>query len=1011
MPEFDPRIFGYSKEARQWLARGPFLGSPHVPNRYAEFAVSNSWYFRGEERGANMDFWDFNAGNFILDLDAFLSKSRASWFEHSSLVWGGPFYTALGNNFPDGVSSPTDAKFKKHWPMLVQHKSIKMNPNSQESSVRYLLAQLSAWPGSIAEKAQRLQIDPAKFNSAYGAELLEKSCPFFAILGPKDYRLNERLFFGDSRKQAMHQVCHSYVEKDAYDNFNMPAPYYVLFSLRFRTVFLCIDSTTFLFDKVQQQWLLDVYHEFSVRYPGNKFTLLSYHPLRYNTCVPQVTSAKSPPPASDCHATRHMSYRKEAAEAPEWHLYQQNALGLTQFPSIIVNRKGASAESPPEYQWDCNPQGARLGLNNTIGSGLELFLSANNIAISEIYSSLFKAEQVDTFSITLANGTEQKITQYYCSQESDPSYVSRYQPNGLLGTRDFNTPQPLPLSEFPKGRLLTFEETSPCANRLMEWVILRTKENLLQSKTFDNPPLDLSLLRNPDLWMLMLEGLRTPSAEAPYVSTEYQDRTKAYRQSGLFEELHETYSRRSLGRADNYLLPAQFYKTIAMLLDARYNPLLLLFAFLKNELLKNNLHLRKISPHVANYDSENFREYPRHSHPYHASFKKCRVESKANPTITYELPIYYLSLAFIPSSRLDLIMHLDVETIYDSTHKKLLEPMKWRGGDCSSPLVIRLYLTIDLYTGDITNPHRDKCPILFSPHPEINAILQRLDRFTLAEQTDALAPFFRGCLTPSVNPTPGQVTIADLFKTGGHINIPMYEIFPHLTDTNFISDLIELYKFNPRFKTKIDYHLEKDIHRTIRLPNSAEVFHEFETLVSQANLGFLNLEQKILLKMLITQCYWFNPYFAFCPLFIGYFMENYNAIPIHSDNSKGHVLCLSDPSNAQCTLIFRLDYFSLQLPGADNIKEFHYPAIQYWVVIDLCAHPRKIIREAYFTIAPEAQAILKEHHLDNMFNEMLEHFCRHSAETFRELLQIGQLEHVAPTAPIWSSSFIMRADP
>ncbi len=1003
MPNFNPKINDYSPEARQCLARNPFLYQPGYQNPYAEFA-----YIPPVAEGD--PFFDFAAGNFILDVDKFLEAKLPPKLKDSlqqfSIQWEStqswnsglmPFYMRLGNNYPSGVSSPTDTQFKMHFPTLVPGAVLAVKHDLEDCG----------WYGvshkTLVDRFKLSKAETMRDSIHRSSNIFLKIVPFFAILGPGDYRFHDRLFLGDRRKYAMFQVCHSYVDRDPYDNLNMPASYYALVSHRNNTVYLCIDSTTLLFDKVQQRWLLAVYKKFKALFPDIKFSLLSYHGLRY---------------------------AEVGSSAPEWLKYKQSVAGLTSYPSIIFDRQYTNnlGQLITENTLDCNPNGSVLGLNGNIGSGIELFLTTNNIMISTIYTSHAQCAGVDRFSLSYVNGDRQEVKQYnvgYCTDGkteqrervvSLPKTQRAIQYMSDYGHRDNGGGEKL-ASFSPYLQI----ETSIRGNQLVSWVLARATDHLLSSATWGNPPLDLSLLHQPELWSLTV----TSRPLLPYVSPDdtgnenkvikvlQNDEIKSFSELQLYEYLLKTILNHQVilkcaGYEEvnpnaEYIIPPQFHQTIAMLLDIRYNPAFLLYALLKQQLENHGIDILDTKPMLT-------------------------VRDVNNPGT----PIYF-GLTVADATKVHLRMAVTVEHLFDHRSGKILGPVRTHSGRLCSPLIIDLTLTVDLCTGEITNVQfvKDKCvldqrqpTILYSPYAQINRILKQLDRLTFAEQNAAVASLLENYLHESiVSPIVGQPTlrhrntIMDLLKTNKRIDIPMDKILPYAT-TNYLQSSVQRYKDDHVYRTKYNKQCNLDIDRCLRWDSrpelvdyEAEFKQDRETVENQfgknfpihellliklqrVGADFLTPDEIILLILLISQMPTVSPKYAIQTLNMvhGTLGEPCTSIRPSPRLGAGHGRILVDRQNRTCSIVWKASYIQLVIitPSGDsfNSEKYDEPVAELIVENNLTTDPRKFIQSAYFNVSPKAKKFLREHGAENVFEEMVDHWRRN----YTENLQILDIE-------------------
>lgn len=324
----------YSIEARRQLANSD-------DNPYKNYAVPG-----------------FDLADFVLDLDKFLrhklpadlkdALSKVSLRFPDELPINLLFYFRLGNNFPE-LESEDDRRFVYH-PSLFPDVPCDVE---------------AAYESLIRELGKNVFLPPDQNKPEI---ILSKLVPYFAILGLLDYGFDKNLSAQSRRAQAMFQVEHSHRKRNPKYHLNMPAPYYALVSTARETVYICLDSCTFMFDLEQQRWLLRIYAQARELFPSYKFNILSYHGLRY------VPSASQQP-------------LDDAKLASEWTWYKQtDSIELTRYPSILIGQ---------DRVLSCNSKGSKLGLNGTIGAGLELFLRLHNIIISAICSSNLEISKID----------------------------------------------------------------------------------------------------------------------------------------------------------------------------------------------------------------------------------------------------------------------------------------------------------------------------------------------------------------------------------------------------------------------------------------------------------------------------------------------------------------------------------------------------------------------------------------------------------------------------------------
>lgn len=348
---------------------------------------------------------NWNDGNFIMDLDAMLDASSTlpppatdATDTHVTVARSPRSYTfgLLGCHGVDGIIWGEDGLFSGYALPPTRRRALeeigKELSNQQIYQFNFLLGDNFYHFGTT---------DPRSKQFATCFHRVFKNVPAFAILGNHDYNMHGqakgplsifRLPHPRMRKiyRAMCQVYHSYIDHMDHDKilnkppygeyphytyphsefphkWNMPFRYYCLLSHDINTVFICIDSNTLPFDKVQQQWLYKTYHGLKNCNDGRirNMILVSHHPLEY--------------------------YGERALKDNEWKKYVQddlrNGLNNQSFP-----------EEPQIYRYDSsNPDGTLitdaciagdpLDKNKTMGHYLKYFLEQNNLAFNVIFAA------------------------------------------------------------------------------------------------------------------------------------------------------------------------------------------------------------------------------------------------------------------------------------------------------------------------------------------------------------------------------------------------------------------------------------------------------------------------------------------------------------------------------------------------------------------------------------------------------------------------------------------------
>lgn len=220
------------------------------------------------------------------------------------------------------------------------------------------------------------------FKQAFGKYY--NGSPNFVITGNHDWN-----FHGSAKYtpynlthshlyRAMCQVYHSYIKQDISYSWHMPYLYYAIRSELAN--FICIDSNTFVFDEVQQNWFNRVYRTLSedVNSKGGRkwLILVSHHPLEYYG--PRRTKIK-----------------------PEWKKYRQRRSEKTYSATPKLN----------SYRRERAQPALDLNITKTIGALLQRFLEYNDYKFDVVFCAHEHAMITSTVELTYTNGVKGSILQ------------------------------------------------------------------------------------------------------------------------------------------------------------------------------------------------------------------------------------------------------------------------------------------------------------------------------------------------------------------------------------------------------------------------------------------------------------------------------------------------------------------------------------------------------------------------------------------------------------------------
>lgn len=336
---------------------------------------------------------NWNEGDFIINLDNLLAEKGVAQAQLQGQNQAQPATHSLkfglvGCHGVDGILWGEDGLFSGYALPPTSHRALKQIgtqlSNSQSHQFNFLLGDNFYHFGTTDPRSKQ-------FSTCF--HRVFKNVPAFAILGNHDYNMHgqEKGPLGVFRAphprmrkiyRAMCQVYHSYIANRDHDTltnefphqWNMPFRYYALVSVETNTVFICIDSNTLPFDKVQQEWLYKTYRLLSssrsntpdgthTSKPRNMI-LVSHHPLEY--------------------------YGERASKPDEWKKYVQKDLqsqGFPQEPELYYYTEAAGgAVNAIKIQ---NPLsgGNELDKNKTIGHYLKCFLEQNHLVFSVIFAA------------------------------------------------------------------------------------------------------------------------------------------------------------------------------------------------------------------------------------------------------------------------------------------------------------------------------------------------------------------------------------------------------------------------------------------------------------------------------------------------------------------------------------------------------------------------------------------------------------------------------------------------
>jgi hypothetical protein len=930
-------LLSYLPNERQALARGYFFARESLQiNRYRQYAY--------QPENSRDRFWDFENGSTILDFDKFIKNevlgseiieadlTRA--LSHIVIGLKGLYFQTdgnflfrflLGNNFPKlQLESPTDSHFT--------HSSPRDN-------------------------------------------ILN-----FAILGPDDYGLTSR-FAREPRRLSMYQVLHSQLTRDPDSKFHMPASYYALFSKQLNTVFVCLDSTTFLFDRVQQSWLLTLYRLFVQIDPTVKFILVLYHSLRH-----------------EMPTHRNISHNDEMKMAPLWQKCQMRHSQLTLVPEIIVQRDEVAHET-----WTCNPESAFLGLNSTIGNGIKTFLLANNIYISaaitrgeqqydpvnaEEWSFVKKRGEPEEQYLTYADGqirvlVEIKVCNFgevHLSKNLLWSKVDTFSATQLARHLKFG---PLHRNDIDRLNVdngfnhVADIEQQPVSvvvvDPLLQWVCLRASENLSNSHGVTENEPDVSLLSDPTKVLLTSKAAHDPSS-ASFSSELYKlinggRLAQSYKHFAHY--LQDKVKRR---------VPLRNCLTAAMLLDPRYNPALLLLALIKFELQKRNVYIVSMSPKFTEVTvSKDWQMRNASLHPY---LQDDYAVYESSPTVwSSAFYVGYTDRKLVKSPRRALAitginenygtirLAISVDQLYQS-HVGFIEPTKDANGKFNSCLSLDIEFKVDWWRGifSLQKSNMTGCQLVMD-------ILGGLGVLKLVGQQQILQSLQNDYLCTADAP---QRSI-DLLGNHRRVTIPFKKILPHAT-TQFLAQRVNLYHSDPFFRTRIDEQCVHDIGRIVTLGDNSINFENIDQLLENAGAEFLKdphyRDELTLLKLLLVQNADFSPLSGFCKLWLERLREDLAVeVSYHRESPACKpILFIADNTQKKCWLICRENYNTLIIDGENQNKP--YPILQCIIILNLTLNPSEFVRDAYFLISDEVEKMLAAKGKHNVFEAV----CRKLSE-------------------------------
>ena len=401
--------------------------APVHPNPYALYSYEPIEMAPPSQEPASEDFFNWDTGNFIIDLDNFLTHRNPTWTTGRRSPSGIVYETRMPDFLSFGLVGCQGVDTWYTWPAHPRWAAASIGKNLSNTAKGYFNFVLGDNVYNYGVTDPRSDLFKQTFSAIF------KGLPCWVILGNHDYNMSSASRWsylrpdGTSVKtyRALCQVYYSYIKNEGTDYdfvssegsmWNMPYPYYTLVSKKYNVVFICIDSNTLIFNLEQQNWVVETYEKFeTMKLPRDStsfhakppsFILVSHHPFNY--------------------------YSERAHKRCEWKQYVQP--GMLTEPKLMLNRNINTTKTIPELEKRVDV--TLPGNLNTIGKILREFVEVNNLYFKASFNAhdhLLAHEKI-TLNYKVGDVITQKIVHQFISGGGGAK------PNRVL--RDFviNTP-------------------------------------------------------------------------------------------------------------------------------------------------------------------------------------------------------------------------------------------------------------------------------------------------------------------------------------------------------------------------------------------------------------------------------------------------------------------------------------------------------------------------------------------------------------------------------------------